>query len=246
MVVEGLKSGKHVFVEKPLAITPEQLDDILQVYKEPSNTGHLKSLSVGFNRRFSPHIQKAKQLLGNGNAAINMIATMNAGFIPYDVWIHDMAIGGGRIIGEACHFIDLMTFLNGSKVISVFMSALGANPEENTDNAIITLKFENGSQGVINYFANGNKSYSKERMEVYSQGRTLIIDNFRKTEGFGFKGFSSLSTKLDKGHKAQFELLIKSVKEGGKPLIPLDELVNTTKAGFAAIESLKTGSVIHI
>jgi predicted dehydrogenase len=118
------------------------------------------------------------------------------------------------------------------------MSALGTNPEENTDNAIITLKFENGSQGVINYFSNGNKSYSKERVEIYSQGRILIMDNFRKTEGFGFKGFSSLKTKLDKGHKDQFRLLVESVTKGGQPLIPLDEIINTTKASFAAIESM--------
>ena len=243
MVLEALRAGKHVFVEKPLTIVKTQLDDIINVYQ---SNPRVKSLSVGFNRRFSPHIQKAKQLLGNSNTPINMIATMNAGFIPPEVWVHDMNIGGGRIIGEACHFIDLMIFLNGSKVQRVYMSALGSSPEENTDNAIITLKFENGSQGVINYFSNGSKAYSKERLEVYSQGRTLIMDNFRKTEGFGFKGFSSLKTKLDKGHKAQFDLLIKSVKEGGKSLIPFDELVNTTKASFAALESLQTNSTILV
>jgi predicted dehydrogenase len=110
MVVEGLKSGKHVFVEKPLAITQTQLHEIIALYNTAHN-GSLRSLSVGFNRRFSPHMQKAKQLLGNGNSPINMIATMNAGFIPKEVWVHDMNVGGGRIIGEACHFIDLMTFL---------------------------------------------------------------------------------------------------------------------------------------
>ncbi|MCW3115836.1 MAG: putative oxidoreductase YrbE [Segetibacter sp.] len=246
MTVETLKAGKHVFVEKPLAITQDQLDEIYSLYTVPRNGVQLKSLSVGFNRRFSPHIQKVKQLIGNSNMPINMIATMNAGSIPADVWVHDMNVGGGRIIGEACHFIDLMTYINGSKVTSVYMTALGNNPPENTDNAIITLKFENGSQGVVNYFSNGSKAYSKERIEVYSQGRTLIVDNFRKTEGFGFKGFSSLKTKLDKGHKAQFSLLVKTVKEGGSPIIPFDELVNTTKASFAAIESLKQGKRVEI
>jgi predicted dehydrogenase/threonine dehydrogenase-like Zn-dependent dehydrogenase len=246
MTVETLKAGKHVFVEKPLAITQTQLDEVYSLYTGQRNGVQLKSLSVGFNRRFSPHSQKVKQLIGNSNMPINMIATMNAGSIPADVWVHDMNVGGGRIIGEACHFIDLMTYINGSKVISVNMAALGNNPAENTDNAIITLKFENGSQGVINYFSNGSKAYSKERIEVYSQGRTLIVDNFRKTEGFGFKGFSSLKTKLDKGHKAQFGLLVKSVKEGGKAPIPLDEIINTTKASFAAIESLKQGKRVDI
>jgi predicted dehydrogenase/threonine dehydrogenase-like Zn-dependent dehydrogenase len=246
MVIETLKSGKHVFVEKPLAITQTQLNDVLSLYNTGQNGVQLKSVSVGFNRRFSPHIQKVKELIGNSDMPINMIATMNAGFIPPEIWVHDLSVGGGRIIGEACHFIDLMIYINGSKVLSVNMSALGNNPSEKTDNAIITLKFENGSQGVVNYFANGSKAYAKERIEVYAQGKTLIVDNFRKTEGFGFKRFSSIKTKLDKGHKRQFELLVRSVKEGGPPLIPFDEIVNTTQASFAAIESLKQNCLIKI
>lgn len=241
MVEETLKAGKHVFVEKPLALTKEELNKVIEVY---TNLKSPFSLSVGFNRRFSPHIQKAKQLLGI--SPLNIIATMNAGFIPPDVWVQDMKIGGGRIIGEACHFIDLMIFLTGSKVKQVCMNAMGLHPEENTDNAIITLKFENGSQGIINYFSNGSKEYAKERIEVYSQGRVLVVDNFIKMTGFGFKGFSSMKTRLDKGHKHQFEKLIKLIKEGGGPLIPFEELINTSKASFAAIESMKTNSWINV
>ena len=126
------------------------------------------------------------------------------------------------------------------------MHALGHHPEENTDNASILLKMENGSTGVINYFANGSKAYSKERVEVYSQERTLIMNNFRKTEGFGTKGFSSLKTKIDKGHKQQFQSLIQSIVSGGTPLIPFDEIINTTKASFAAIESLKQGAWVEV
>lgn len=242
MVADSLKAGKHVFVEKPLALNTAQLNDIITVQQQHPTL----SLNVGFNRRFSPHAQKAKSLLGTSNAAMNMIATMNAGFIPPDIWVQDMKVGGGRIIGEACHFIDLMQFLCGSKVAEVCMSALGSNPEENTDNAIITLKFENGSQGVINYFSNGSKSYPKERIEVYSQGRTLVIDNFRKTEGYGFKGFSSLKTRIDKGHKKQFELLVSGVRNQNAQLIPINDLINTTAATFAAIESLKKGEWIKL
>lgn len=242
MVIDSLRAGKHVFVEKPLALNAQQLTEIMQAHNQ--NTA--LSLNVGFNRRFSPHAQKAKTLLGNGGGAINMIATMNAGFIPPDVWVQDMKVGGGRIIGEACHFIDLMQFLCNSKVANVSMSALGNNPEENTDNAIITLKFENGSQGVINYFSNGSKSYPKERIEIYSQGRTLVIDNFRKTEGYGFKGFSSLKTRIDKGHKQQFGLLVDGVKNKTAQLIPISDLINTTLASFAAIESLKKGEWIKL
>ncbi|WP_430399253.1 bi-domain-containing oxidoreductase [Flavobacterium sp.] len=239
MTVKSLEAGKHIFVEKPLALNSSELDAVIAAQQSSG-----KTVMVGFNRRFSPHAEKMKSLLGTSQ--MNVIATMNAGNIPANVWVHDMLVGGGRIIGEACHFIDLITYLTGSKVKAVCMNAMGVNPEENTDNATILLKYENGSTGVINYFSNGSKAYSKERVEVYSQERTLIMDNFRKTEGFGFKGFSKLKTKLDKGHKNQFHKLITQTKNGGSALIPFDEIVNTTKASFAAIESLKTNQWIEL
>jgi predicted dehydrogenase len=170
---------------------------------------------------------------------MNIIATMNAGFIPADVWVQDLKVGGGRIIGEACHFVDLCSYFTGSKVISVCMNAMGINPAENTDNASILLKYEDGSNATINYFANGSKTYAKERVEIYSQGRTIVLDNFRKTEAYGFKNFSSLKTSLDKGHKNQFKSVINKIQLGGEPLIPFDSLINTSLASFAAIESLK-------
>lgn len=239
MVQESLKYGKHVFVEKPLALNTVELKDVVAAQQASE-----KTVTVGFNRRFSPHAQKMKQVLGT--APMNVIATMNAGFIPQNVWVHDLKVGGGRIVGEACHFIDLITYLTGSRVTAVCMNAMGKNPEENTDNATLLLKYENGSTGVINYFSNGSKSYSKERVEVYSQERTLVMDNFRKTEGYGFKGFSKLKTKLDKGHKNQFRLLVDRITTGGEPLIPIEELINTTEASFAAIESLKAGKWVEI
>ena len=238
MVVESLQAGKHVFVEKPLALNKEELNDILRVYDGS------KTLTVGFNRRFSPHMQKVKQLVGD--VPMNVIATMNAGSIPANVWVHDMKVGGGRIIGEACHYMDLITFLTGSKIKAVCMNAMGVNPQANTDSASILLQYENGSTGVINYFANGSKSYSKERVEVYAQERTIITDNFRLTEGFGTNNFSKLKTNVDKGHAAQFKLLVERIKTGGKSLIPMDEIVNTTLASFAAIESLTTRQWVSI
>jgi predicted dehydrogenase/threonine dehydrogenase-like Zn-dependent dehydrogenase len=241
MAIEALKSGKHVFVEKPLALAQEELDAVVDAYVESK-----KTVSIGFNRRFAPLAMQMKKALGSGNTPMNIIATMNAGFIPANVWVHDMEVGGGRIIGEACHFIDLITYLSGSKVKSVCMNAMGVNPEENTDNATILLNYENGTNGVINYFANGSKSYSKERVEVYHQERTLVMDNWRKLKGYGFKNFSSASSGQDKGHQNQFNLLIDSIQKGGNPIIPMDELVNTTKASFAAIESLKTGAWVSV
>jgi predicted dehydrogenase/threonine dehydrogenase-like Zn-dependent dehydrogenase len=242
MTQEVLQANKHVFVEKPLALNTDELEFIIDTY---NNMESSKTITVGFNRRFSPHSIKAKSLMNNGEA-INVIATMNAGFIPSNVWVQDMKIGGGRIIGEACHFIDLITYFTGSKIIAVCMNAMGVNPQENTDNASILLKYANGSTGVINYFANGSKAYSKERIEIYGQEKTIVIDNFRQTEGFGFKNFSKLKTRLDKGHANQFKQLIYAVKNGGESLIPLSDIINTSKASFAAIKSLKTQSWINI
>ncbi len=240
----ALEAGKHVFVEKPLALKCEELDVIIKAVEETE-----KTVTVGFNRRFSPHSEKMKSLLGDQPGPMNIIATMNAGYIPPDVWVHNLESGGGRIIGEACHYVDLITFLTGSKVVEVSMMGMGINPEENTDNASIHLKYQNGSVGVINYFANGNKSYSKERLEVYYQEKNLILDNFRRLDGYGYKsGLSSkiLKTKQDKGHIRQFQLLTERWNSGGEVLIPFDEIVNTTKATFAAIESLKIKKTVTI
>jgi predicted dehydrogenase len=157
-----------------------------------------------------------------------------------------LAVGGGRIIGEACHYIDLCTFLAGSEVVSVCMNAMGTDPQENTDNASILLRYANGTNAVINYFANGSKSYSKERVEVHAQEKSFVLDNWRELQAFGVSGFKKMKSKQDKGHKAQFELLVKRVNEGGDPLVPFHETVNTTKASFAAIESLKAGSWISV
>ena len=241
MVLEAMKSDKSVFVEKPLALTLEELDGIINEYNQRK-----VNVSVGFNRRFAPLAKQMKKVLGSDNSPMNIIATMNAGFIPADAWLHDMEVGGGRIIGEACHYIDLCTYFAGSKVVSVCMNAMGVNPQEHTDNASILLKYENGTNAVINYFANGSKSYSKERLEVFSQERTLIMDNWRKLKAYGFKGFSKSSSKQDKGHFNQFNELITQQKQGGNPIIPFDEIVNTTKASFAAIESLKQGKWIEV
>ena len=241
LVIESLKSGKNVFVEKPLALNQDELDKVLEAY---SKSG--KTLTVGFNRRFAPLAIQMKKVLGSVNSPMNIITTMNAGFIPSKVWVHDMEIGGGRIIGEACHFIDLITYLSGSKVKAVCMNSMGLQTNENTDNASILLKYENGTSAVINYFSNGSKAYSKERIEVYHQEKTLVMDNWRKLHGFGFSSFNSSSSGQDKGHQNQFNLLLSSIQNGGDQIIPFDEIINTTKASFAAIESLKKGTWVNI
>ena len=258
LVLEALKANKHVFVEKPLALNNEELDAIISLYSSlgtqhsalstqhfPSQHSAL-SVMVGFNRRFAPLALKMKELLGQGETPLNIVATMNAGFIPADFWVHDPEIGGGRIIGEACHFIDLCTWLAGSRVTAVCMNAMGTNPDEMTDNATIILKYENGSNAVINYFSNGSKAYAKERVEVFSQQRVLVMDNWRKLSGYGFKNFKTMTSAQDKGHANQFKLLVERIQKGGEPLIPFGDLVNTTRASFGAIDSLQQGAWVEI
>lgn len=242
MVLDALYAGKHVFVEKPLCLNQKELGEIVTAYQMAQKNG--VPLTVGFNRRFSSFAVKMKELAGKG--VKNIIATMNAGFIPSEVWVHDLKTGGGRIIGEACHFIDLCSFLTDSIVTSVCMNAMGENPEENTDNASILLRYKDGSNAVINYFANGSKSYSKERVEIYTQEKTLVLDNWRELKGYGCKGFTKMKKSMDKGHTTQFSLLNERILRGGEALIPFCSIINTTKASFACIESLKLNKWIEI
>ena len=246
MVMKSLSAGKNTFVEKPLALNQNELEKIIEVYNHQEKKNKNIQLSVGFNRRFSPHLERIKHSLGFNPSALNVIATMNAGFIPKDHWVHDLDSGGGRIIGEACHLMDVCLYITGSLIESVCMNSLGGKTDLATDNASILLKFQNGSNAVINYFSNGSKKYSKERVEVFFQEQIWIMDNYRKTEAFGVKGFKTLKTKIDKGHKTQFQKLIQRVQEGGEPLIPINEIINVTKASFAAIESLKTKQWIRL
>ena len=238
-VSEALVSNKHVFVEKPLSTTWAGLERVQNALKKSEGW-----VTVGFNRRFAPLALELKKRLSP--APMNIIATMNAGFIPPEVWVHDIKAGGGRIIGEACHFIDLCTYFTGSKVIEVCMNAMGPDAQANTDNASILLKYENGSNAVINYFSNGSKTYSKERIEVHQQNSTLVLDNWRKLTGFGVRGFSSKRSKQDKGHFNQFKQLLESVEKASGPTIPWEEVLNTSKATLAALDSLIEGKWISI
>jgi predicted dehydrogenase/threonine dehydrogenase-like Zn-dependent dehydrogenase len=243
LAIEALKADKHVFVEKPLAIDPIQFSNFISKYQALTNP---KSLVVGFNRRFSPHVKAVKQAIAPLQSPVNIVATMNAGYIPADVWLHDPQVGGGRIVGEACHYLDLFVHLGGSEIAEVCMSALGNDPSANTDNASILVKLANGSQGVINYFSNGSKSYSKERIEVFVQERTYVIDNFRSSQGFGAKGFRSLKTKMDKGHLLQFKAYFERIKSGGEPIVPFSEILNVTYASFACLTSLKENRWVKV
>ena len=185
-----------------------------------------------------------KKQLNGANGAINVIATMNAGAIPLDHWTQDLEIGGGRIIGEACHYIDLISYLVDSEVEAVVMNAMGTDANEGTDNASLILRYKNGAQGIINYYSNGSKAYSKERVEVFSGGKTLIMDNFRKSTYFGCSS-KGMKSSQNKGHFDQFKQFLLAI-EAGKELIPFKSIYNTSKTAILAIESLKKGKWIHV
>ncbi|MEQ1546967.1 bi-domain-containing oxidoreductase [Methyloglobulus sp.] len=242
-VIQALNAGKHVFVEKPLAIELDELAEIKDAYQAAHNAGKKPHLMVGFNRRFSLQIQKMKSLLQSVKEPKSLIMTMNAGAIPANHWTQDNSIGGGRIIGEACHFIDLMRFLVGSEIISVQARRMGDVPELkiSEDKASITLGFADGSFGTIHYFANGAASFSKERIEVFSAGRVLQLDNFRKLKGYGWTGFSKMNLwKQDKGQRACAAAFLLAIEQGLATPIPVEEIFEVAKVTIKAADLLRT------
>ncbi|MCB9853097.1 MAG: bi-domain-containing oxidoreductase [Phycisphaerales bacterium] len=244
-VCEALDAGKHVFVEKPLALNPDELDRVMTAAGGNSD----RQLLVGFNRRFSPHATKMASLLAARSEPLTMIMTVNAGFIPPDHWTQDPQVGGGRIIGEGCHWIDLLAYLANSPVVRVSASNVDQwkGVGRSDDKTTITLTFADGSMGTLHYLANGHKSFPKERLEVFSDGRILALDNFRVLRGYGFGGFKKMKTsRMDKGHDSEVSEFVRRVANGGTPLIPLGSIINTTRASFAAVEAARSGTTIEI
>ena len=234
LVCEALAAGKHVLVEKPLAVDAGQVRQVLSAAAEASD----RMLMVGFNRRFSPHAAKMAELLAGRAEPLAMSVTVNAGAIAPGHWVHDPASGGGRIIGEGCHFIDLMVHLAASPVTTVAATRMGGPAAVKDDKTSISLGFADGSVGTLNYFANGPKGYAKEVVEVFSQQRLLRLENFRVLRGYGFGAFRKFRTiRQDKGHHAQYAAFVRRIAEGGEPPIPLADLVNVTLASFAAMSA---------
>jgi len=236
-VLKSLKKGKNVFVEKPICLTRDELEKISNGYNGEQH------LLVGFNRRFSSLSTLLKDQIGNGPMSMNY--RINAGKIPNDSWIQDMEVGGGRIIGEVCHFIDYLTWLNGSLPISVFATAL-PDAENNNDTLNIQLTFANGSIGVVSYYANGPKSLPKEYIEVFHAGSAGIISNFKELHLYGKKNIKKKLFNQDKGQSKMVQDFIGSIIKGTPSPISFKEISAVTKACFAVLESLKTGIRVNI
>lgn len=222
LVLDALKKDKHVFVEKPLALTEEEIDAIESFY---SSSNKPPVLLVGFNRRFAPLSRDLKKYLQAVDSPKAFVMTVNAGFIPAKHWTQDPSVGGGRLVGEGCHFIDLLRYFSGSKIIDA--KVLGMR-SECRDTFSIQLEFENGDIGTIHYFANGSKDFPKERLEVFCSGKILLLDNFRSLKGLGFKGLKYALKSQDKGHQAEVEAFAEAVANGVTP-IAIDEIIEVSR-----------------
>jgi len=239
-VVDALKSRKNVFVEKPLALTLDELDVINEAYHEANQSNTIR-LMVGFNRRYAPHIVKMKELLNSHRSPKSIIITVNAGAIPGEHWVHSL-IGGGRIIGEGCHFIDLMRHLIGHKINGFTATMMGNVPgvEVREDKASITLSFEDGSFGTIHYLANGGSKFPKERVEVFCDDSVLQMDNYRVLTGYGWSGFKKMKLfKQDKGQKACVRSFVESIANGKESPIPYNEVMESSRVSIEIANLLR-------
>jgi len=248
LVVKALKAGKNVFVEKPLAIDLAGLNKIIkqlttdhrpQTVKrgQPSIVNGL--LTVGFNRRFSPLTQKLKLSMVNRQSSMYIHYRVNAGYIPLNHWTQDETIGGGRIIGEACHFVDFITFLVGAVPVSVSAQALPDNGKYREDNVSMTFTFPDGSIGVVDYLANGDKSFPKERVEVFCEGMIAVLDDYVSLQMVKDGKRKEERIRQDKGWGNEMQAFVRAIREGGEPPIPYEQIIGVTKSTFAAVESIR-------
>jgi predicted dehydrogenase/threonine dehydrogenase-like Zn-dependent dehydrogenase len=239
MVCKALENGQNVYVEKPLAIFSEQLEPIRQAYSSSRHFDVPPILMIGFNRRFAPQMQKISQLLRLIKQPLSIIITVNAGEVPPNDWTQDPYVGGGRIIGEGCHFVDLLFFLTGSRPVSFCAAKIGEAPGVfvTDDKMSFTIKFENGSVGTVHYLANGSKSFPKERIEIFCEGRILQLDNFQNLKGYDWPGFKKMNLwRQDKGHKESIRRFLEAVETREKPPITFEEILEITKVTFDIVK----------
>ena len=244
LTIQALERGRHVFVEKPLALSDEELDDVLEAAAH-SNA----QLMVGFNRRFAPLARAAKDFFSGRRAPLSIVYRVNAGRIPRAHWVQDEREGGGRIIGEVCHFIDLMQFWTGAPSVRVYAEAITSNNQQivDEDSVMITLRFADGSNGTIAYLAEGDPALPKERIEIFGEGRTFILDDFRRATTYRNGREEKMKLRnQDKGQADEVRAVCAVVLEGKSAPITIDDLAATTRATFRIRESLRTGQVKEV
>lgn len=241
-VVSALAAGKHVFVEKPLCLTHEELERIAASYDGS------RMLMVGYNRRFAPMIGAVRDALRGVREPLMLTYRVNAGFIPANHWTHDPEQGGGRLRGEGCHFIDLLIHLAGAKVERVTTKPLPDSGRYRQDNFQITLEFENGSLGTIVYASNGARSFGKESLEVFGGGLAARMDDYRTLHVQNGAKATRMNSRLrqDKGHRGEWQAIARHITEGARPPIDFEEIVHSTRATLAAHESLVTGKTVEV
>lgn len=238
LVCDALRAGKHVFVEKPLALTLDELDEIEATYG--ASDGQPPLLMIGFNRRFAPHVIRMRQLLSGVHEPKSLVVTVNSGEIPADHWTQDVRVGGGRIVGEGCHFVDLIRYLVGAPITGFQVATIGGELPVHDDKATFTLRFADGSFGSVHYLANGHKSFPKERVEVFTAGRVLQLDNFRILRGYGWPGFGRMRLfRQDKGNTACVGAFVEAVARGGAPPVPLAELLEVSRYSIEIAEAAR-------
>jgi predicted dehydrogenase/threonine dehydrogenase-like Zn-dependent dehydrogenase len=242
LVVKALQAGKHVFVEKPLALNSDQL----AVISEQLLISNSSLLTVGFNRRYAPLARQLVSHFAHRTEALYAHYRVNAGYLPLNHWTQDPDVGGRRIIGEGCHFIDFITFLVGAAPVSVSAVALPDNGKYREDNVSITFTFPDGSIGIVDYLANGDKSFPKERVEVFCGGKIAVLDDFRTLETVENGRRKTVKGTQDKGWRDEWIAFANAIRNGGQPPIPYEQMIGVTKATFVAVESIQSKTKIEI
>jgi len=250
-IIASLEAGKHVFVEKPLCLNRKELEKISKTYTEVCGGGnsHKPVLQVGYNRRFSPMALDLKAFFQGVREPLLIHYRVNAGYIPPDHWVHDPQEGGGRIVGEVCHFVDFLIFLAGTQPKQVGAVALPNQGRYRDDNVAVTLTFPNGSVGVITYVANGDKAFSKERVEVFGGGATAVLDNFRRLEMVkdGRRKVSRSRLRQDKGFQGEWAAFLQAVRGSqSPPPLSFQEIRATSLITFGIMDSLHQNASISI
>jgi predicted dehydrogenase len=247
LVAQALRAGKAVFVEKPLAVDREDLHALVDAWQlVRQETGAEPRLMVGFNRRYSPLASRLRQRLDQITEPLAVACRVNAGPVPSESWVHDRREGGGRVIGEVCHFVDLIQYLTGALPVGVYATGLNVPGYGADENVVVTLHMDNGSVGTISYLASGDKSFARERVEVLGGGAVGVLDNFRSVEFVrGGRRSDERRWRLEKGYSQELDAFLHMVRGDTVP-VPFAEHVATTIATFAIEESMAAGSAVAV